>query len=82
MNEHTDTSLNNATEIANKKKAPKAPVLERVLKHGFSITEHCSPEDISNNTRSSLSRRIDVNISHPEKQGIIEQFKKTHGYED
>ena len=78
MSEHTNIDLSDIPEITSKMKARKNPFYERIMKHGFSITEHYSPEDIANITKGTLTRRIDVTILDPEEQEALEKYKKAH----
>jgi len=76
MHDHTKIDLSDIPEITGKTKARKNPFYERIMKHGFSITEHYSPEDIANITKGTLARRIDVTILDPEEQEALEKYKK------
>jgi len=76
MNEYTNIDLSDIPEVTGKKKARKNPFYERIMKNGFSITEHYTPEDVANITKGSLARRIDVTILDPEEQAALEKYKK------
>jgi len=79
MNDNTNIDLSDIPEVTGKVKARKNPFYERIMKHGFSITEHYSPEDITNITKGTLARRIDVTVLDPEEQKALEKYKKVHG---
>lgn len=79
MNECTSIDLSDIPEITGKMKTRKNPFYERIMKHGFSITEHYSPEDIANIIKGTLARRIDVTVLDPEEQEALEKYKKANG---
>jgi len=82
MSEFTNIDLSDIPEVTGKTKTRKNPFYERIMKHGFSITEHYSPEDIANITKGTFARRIDVTVLDPEEQEALEKYKKTHDYVD
>ena len=75
MNEYANIDLSDIPEITGKMKARKNPFYERIMKHGFSITEHYTPEDIANITKGTLARRIDITTLDPEEQEAFEKYK-------
>jgi len=79
VNECTSIDLSDIPEITGKMKTRKNPFYERIMKHGFSITEHYSPEDIANIIKGTLARRIDVTVLDPEEQEALEKYKKANG---
>ena len=76
MGEYANIDLSDIPEITGKMKVRKNPFYERIMKHGFSITEHYTPEDIANITKGTLARRIDVTILDTEEQEALERYKK------
>ncbi|MCL2420384.1 MAG: hypothetical protein FWD03_00870 [Defluviitaleaceae bacterium] len=79
MNEYANIDLSDIPEITGKKKARKNPFYERIMKHGFSVTEHYSPEDIAGIAKGTLARRIDMTILDSEEQAALEKYKKAQG---
>ena len=78
MNEYANIDLSDIPEVTSKMKARKNPFYERIIKHGFSITEYYSPEDVANITKGTLARRIDVTVLDPEEQEALDKYKKAH----
>ena len=78
MNEYANIDLSDIPEITGKMKARKNPFYERIMRHGFSVTEHYTPEDIANITKGALARRIDVTILDPEEQEALDKYNKNH----
>ena len=81
MNEYTHIDLSDIPEITGKMKARKNPFYEKIIKHGFSITEYYSPEDVANIAKGTLARRIDVTVLDPEEQEALDKYKKAHKYD-
>jgi len=79
-NDYTNIDLSDIPEITGKKKARRNPFYERIMKHGFSITEHYSPEDVANITKGNFARKIDVTVLDPEEQEALDRYKTAHGY--
>ena len=82
MNNYASIDLSDIPELSGKVRVRKNPFYERIMKHGFSITEHYSPEDIANITKGTLARRIDLTVLDAEEQEAYEKYKKSHGYTD
>jgi len=80
MNENVAIDLSDIPEITSNLKARKNPYYERIIKHGFSITEHYSSEDVANIIRGACVRKIDVLTLDPEEEKALERYKKAHGY--
>jgi len=80
MSDYANIDLSDIPEISSKAKARKNPFYERIMKHGFSITEHYSPDDISKITKGNLARRIDITALDPEEQEALEKYKKANGF--
>ena len=74
--------LSDIPEITGESKARKNPYFERIMKYGFSITEHYSPEDVAEIVKGTCTRKIDVLSLDPEEQKAFERYKKAHGYAD
>ena len=79
MSNYENIDLSDIPEITGKKKALKNPFYERIMKHGFSITEHYTPEDIANIKKGSIARKIDIFSLDPEEQAALERYNKLHG---
>ena len=75
MSEYANIDLSDIPEITGKMKR-KNPFYERIMEHGFSITEHYTPEDIANITKGTLARRIDITTLDTEEQEAFERYKK------
>lgn len=82
MNENMSIDLSDIPEIADFSEARKNPYYERIAKHGFSITEHYSPEDVKDIVNTICSREIDLFTLDPEEQKAFERYRKAHGYTD
>jgi len=67
-------------EIIGKLKARKNPYYDRIMKHGFSITEYYSPEDVKNMVQGICTQKIDLFNLDEEEQKAFERYKKAHGY--
>jgi len=76
MSDYKDIDLSDIPEITGKTKSRKNPFYERIMKHGFSITEHYSPEDVAKITKGTLARRIDITALDPEEQAALERYQK------
>jgi len=76
MIENANIDLSDIPEVTGKMKARKNPFYERIMKHGFSITETYSPADIANTTSGKLARRIDITILDQEEQDALDRYKK------
>ena len=75
MSDYANIDLSDIPEVTGKTKSRKNPFYERIMKHGFSITEHYRPEDIAHITRGTLARRIDITTLDPEEQAALERYK-------
>jgi len=80
MNDNTTIDLSDIPEITDFSKARKNPYYERIMKHGFSITEYYSPEDVKDIIGGICKRKIDILTLDPEEQKALEKYKKAHGY--
>jgi hypothetical protein len=67
-------------EIKPEQKGRKNPYFERIMKHGFSITEYYSPEDVKGIVHDICTRKIELTTLDPEEQQAFERYKKAHGY--
>ena len=76
MSDYTNIDLSDIPEVTNKMKSRRNPFYERIMKHGFSITEHYSPEDIAEISKGNLVSRIDITILDPEEQAVLERYEK------
>ena len=76
MNDYADIDLSDIPEVTGKTKSHKNPFYERIMKYGFSITEHYSPEDIAKITKGNLVRNIDITVLDPEEQAALERYEK------
>ena len=76
MNYDADIDLSDIPEVTNKTKPCRNPFYERIMKHGFSITEYYSPEDIAKITKGNFTRRIDITVLDPEEQAALERYEK------
>ena len=76
MSDYTNIDLSDIPEITGKTKSRKNPFYERIMKHGFSITEYYSPEDIAKITKGNLARKIDITVLDPEEQAALERYEK------
>ncbi|MDR2546111.1 MAG: hypothetical protein LBC96_01195 [Lachnospiraceae bacterium] len=75
---YENIDLSDIPEIKDRKKACKNPFYERIMEHGFSITEHYSPEDISSITKGTPFRSIDIMTLDPEEQAALERYNQKH----
>jgi len=80
MNDNTNIDLSDIPEITDFSKARKNPYYERIMKHGFSVTEYYSPEDVKDIISGICKRKIDLLTLDPEEQKALERYKKAHGY--
>ena len=76
MSDYTNIDLSDIPEVTGKAKSCRNPFYERIMKYGFSITEHYSPEDIAEITKGNPIRRIDITILDPEEQAALERYEK------
>jgi len=76
MNDYANIDLSDIPEVTSKIKSRGNPFYERIMKHGFSITEHYSPDDIAKITKGNLVRRIDVTVLDPEEQAALERYER------
>jgi len=76
MSDYANIDLSDIPEITGKAKSCKNPFYERIMKHGFSITEHYGPEDIAGIVKGNLTRRIDITILDPEEQAALKRYEK------
>jgi len=74
--------LSDIPEITGTSKVRKNPYYERIMKYGFSITEHYSPEDVAEIIKGTCTREIDLRTLDPEEQKAFERYKKAHGFAD
>ena len=72
--------LSDIPEIKSTAKRRKNPIHERIMQHGFSITEHYSPEDVAEIIKGTCTRQIDILSLDAEEQKAFERYKKAHGY--
>ena len=72
--------LSDIPEITDFSKGRKNPYYERIMKHGFSITEHYTAEDVAEIIKGTCTRNIDVLNLDPEEQKAIKRYKKAQGY--
>ena len=82
MRENMTIDLSDIPEITNFSTARKNPYYERIMKYGFSITEHYSPEDAKNMVKGICTRKIDITTLDSEEQKAFERYKKAHDYAD
>jgi hypothetical protein len=82
MREDRAIDFSDIPEITDFSKARKNPYYERIMKYGFSITEHYSPEDVKEMVKGVCTRKIDIMTVDPEEQKAFERYKKAHGYTD
>ena len=80
MNDETLIDLSDIPEITDFSKARKNPYYERIMEHGFSITEHYSPDDVKDIVNGICTKKIDLFTLDPEEQKALERYKKAHGY--
>jgi len=76
MNEYDYIDFSDIPEITGKQKGRKNPYYERIMKYGFSITEHYSPEDVKNIISGIYNRKIDLFELDPEEQAALERYNK------
>jgi len=72
--------LSDIPETIDFSNARKNPYYERIVKNGFSITEHYTADDVAEIIRGTCTRNIDVLNLDPEEQKAFERYKKAHGY--
>ncbi|MCL1842946.1 MAG: hypothetical protein FWF79_03970 [Defluviitaleaceae bacterium] len=80
MKEKTTIDLSDIPEITDFSKARKNPYYERIMEHGFSITEYYSPEDVKDIVNGICTKKIDLFTLDAEEQKALERYKKAHGY--
>ncbi|MCL2753146.1 MAG: hypothetical protein FWE44_03245 [Defluviitaleaceae bacterium] len=81
MNDYATIDLSDIPEIKKTAKSRKNPYFEKIMKNGFSITEHYGPEDVAAIIKGVCTRKIDILSLDPEEQKALERYKKAHGYE-
>ena len=74
--------LSDVPEIRDFSSARKNPYYEKIMKHGFSITEHYGPEDVAEIVKGTCTRNIDVLTLDPEERKAFERYRKAHGYDE
>jgi hypothetical protein len=67
-------------EITGTAKARKNPYFEKIMKHGFSVTEYYSPENVKDMVNEICTRKIDLFTLDDEERKAFERYKKAHGY--
>ena len=80
MRDNRVIDLNDIPETTDLSNARKNPYYERIMKNGFSITEHYTADDVANIVKDTYTRNIDVLNLDPEEQRAFECQKKAHGY--
>ncbi|MCL2225744.1 MAG: hypothetical protein FWB96_12325 [Defluviitaleaceae bacterium] len=75
MNDYANIDLTDIPEITGKTTSRKNPFYERTMKHGFSITEHYSPDDIAKITKGRIVRKIDITVLDEEEQAALERYE-------
>ena len=73
--------LSDIPEISPEMKARRNPYYERIMKHGFSVTEHYSPKDAAGIIEELCKKKIDILEMDSEEQAAFERYKKAHGYD-
>ena len=81
MYEANTIDFSDIPEITGHSKPRKNPYYDRIMKNGFSITEHYSPEDVKGMVKDICTRKIDIMTLDPEEQKAFDRYKKAHGYE-
>lgn len=76
MTEYDLIDLSDIPEITGKTKSRRNPFYERIMKHGFSITEHYTPEDVAKLAKGTLPRKIDITTLDPEEEAAMERYKQ------
>jgi len=76
MNEYDYIDFSDIPEITSKQKGRKNPFYERIMKYGFSITEHYSPEDVANIVKGVSPQRIDLFGLDKEEQTALDVYNK------
>ena len=79
MTNYANIDLSDIPEVTGKTKSRKNPFYERIMKHGFSITEHYSPDDIDKIKRGTLARQIDITALDHEEQIAMDKYNKRNG---
>jgi len=82
MSDNMAIDLSDIPEITDFSSARKNPYYEKIMKNGFSITEHYGPEDVAEIIKGTCTRNIDVLNLDPEEQKAFERHKKAHGYDE
>ena len=80
MNDYEKIDLSDIPEITDISTARKNPYYERIIKRGFSITEHYTAEDVAEMIKDTCNRKIDVLSLDPEEQQAFERYRKAHGH--
>ena len=80
MIDRVKIDLSDIPEIVDFSTARKNPYYDKIMKHGFSITEHYSPQDAKDMIKDICTRKIDLMALDPEEQKAFERYKKAHGY--
>jgi hypothetical protein len=80
MNDYEKIDLSDIPEITDFSTVRKNPYHERIMNHGFSITEHYTAGDVAEIIKGTCTRNIDVLNLDPEEQQAFERYKKAHGY--
>lgn len=82
MRDNLAIDFSDIPKITDFSKARKNPYYEKIMKHGFSITENYSAEDVAEIIKDTCTRNIDILNLDPEEQKAFERYKKSHGYSD
>ena len=80
MNNNLSINLSDIPEITDFSSARKNPYYERIVNHGFSITEYYSPEDVKKMINGICDKKIDILNLDPEEKLAFERYKKAHGF--
>jgi hypothetical protein len=62
-------------EITDFSKARKNPYAERIREHGFSVTVHYSPEDVSKMMESGCEPSVDLLELDPEELQALARYR-------
>ena len=82
MCDKANIDLSDIPEITDFSNIRRNPYYEKIMKYGFSITEHYSPEDVAGIIKGTCTHKIDVLTLDPEEQQAYERYKRAHGYGD
>jgi len=80
MSDNIAIDFSDIPEITDYTNARRNPYYERIVKNGFSITEHYSADDVAEIIKGICTRNIDILNLDPEEQKALERYKKAHGY--